>query len=284
MFAFCRFMPNLNFVPRNLRGGGNSEYGINMKFTNIAKTAAFAAAALSAAANENLEWKPFGTSGSIGAQISENGEMSVSGKFGDASAGFAARANLEPSSAYILKFLAAADTASGGIISGTKFINKSFWQNGKEFSECETVFATTSNPTPSQLTVRLGGWNADGRLAFKNAEILEYFPVSASPALSPSESLKGGFYRCDSQWQFGYDAFQKISTGGGGNFRLPQSFQTFGAPLGVNRRRKIRGSCGIFGQIRIFGKTAAKAFSGEKNFSENSRRRRKGRRHADKHA
>lgn len=211
-------MPNLNFVPRNLRGVGNSEYGINMKFTDIAKTAAFAAAALSSSANENLEWKPFGTSGSIGAQISENGEMSVSGKFGDASAGFAARANLEPSSAYILKFLAAADTASGGIISGTKFINKSFWQNGKEFSECETVFATTSNPTPSQLTVRLGGWNADGRLAFKNAEILEYFPVSASPALSPSESLKGGFYRCDSQWQFGYDAFQKISTGGGARF------------------------------------------------------------------
>ena len=186
-----------------------------MDITNTAKLALLAVAALAPAALAGLEWKPFGPTETAKTRILEDGTLSVDGKLGDASAGFAAGAKLEPSAAYALKFSAMGNTGSGAIIAGTKFINKNFGQTGGSFSECEAVFGTTASPTRLQTTLRLGGWNTGGRLDFKNIEILEYFPVPASPALSPSESLKGGFYIFDSQWQFGYDAFQKVSAGAG---------------------------------------------------------------------
>ena len=189
-----------------------------MDIANTVKFYLLAAAAFAPATLAGLEWKPFGAPETAKMRISENGTLSVDGKLGDASAGFAARAELEPSAAYALKFSAMGNTGSGAIIAGTEFANRTFGQTGGSFSEREAVFGTTENPTRRQTTLRLGGWNTGGKLDFKDIEILEYFPVPASPALSPSESLKGGFYIFDSQWQFGYDVFQKVSAGAGAYF------------------------------------------------------------------
>ena len=189
-----------------------------MDIANTVKFYLLAAAAFAPTTLAGLEWKPFGAPETAKMRISENGTLSVDGKLGDASAGFAARAELEPSAAYALKFSAMGNTGSGAIIAGTEFANRTFGQTGGSFSEREAVFVTTENPTRRQTTLRLGGWNTGGKLDFKDIEILEYFPVPASPALSPSESLKGGFYIFDSQWQFGYDVFQKVSAGAGAYF------------------------------------------------------------------
>lgn len=189
-----------------------------MDIANTVKFYLLAAAAFAPATLAGLEWKPFGAPETAKMRISGNGTLSVDGKLGDASAGFAARAELEPSAAYALKFSAMGNTGSGAIIAGTEFANRTFGQTGGSFSEREAVFGTTENPTRRQTTLRLGGWNTGGKLDFKDIEILEYFPVPASPALSPSESLKGGFYIFDSQWQFGYDVFQKVSAGAGAYF------------------------------------------------------------------
>lgn len=189
-----------------------------MNFKNTAKLAILAAAALPPPGFGNIDWKPFGDPKTAQTRISESGELSLSGKLGDASAGFSARAGLESSSAYALKFSAMGNTGSGAIIAGTAFANKTFAQTGGSFWEREAVFGTTANPAPSQLTLRLGGWNTDGRLDFKNVEVLEYVPVPASRRLSPNESVKNGIYAFESQWHSGYDAFQKVSASAGAHF------------------------------------------------------------------
>ena len=77
-----------------------------MDITNTAKLALLAVAALAPAALAGLEWKPFGPTKTAKTRILEDGTLSVDGKLGDASAGFAAGAKLEPSAAYALKFSA----------------------------------------------------------------------------------------------------------------------------------------------------------------------------------
>ena len=73
-----------------------------MDITNTAKLALLAVAALAPAALAGLEWKPFGPTKTAKTRILEDGTLSVDGKLGDASAGFAAGAKLEPSAAYAL--------------------------------------------------------------------------------------------------------------------------------------------------------------------------------------
>ena len=74
-----------------------------MDIANTVKFYLLAAAAFAPATLAGLEWKPFGAPETAKMRISENGTLSVDGKLGDASAGFAARAELEPSAAYALK-------------------------------------------------------------------------------------------------------------------------------------------------------------------------------------
>ena len=89
---------------------------------------------------------------------------------------------------------------------------------GGPFAECRMLFSTTENPTLIQSILRLGGWQTSSSLEFKDVKISEYLPVlqkSGFPKMSPSEYIKDGIYKYDSQWQNGYDVFDKVSVSHG---------------------------------------------------------------------
>lgn len=174
---------------------------------------------LSIRAFAQYPWKPFGKN--VQTSISSGGVLKIQGKTGDSSAGFSAEAKLKPASSYALSFLVSGNSTGGAIISGTQFINKTFSHTGGPFAECRMLFSTTENPTLIQSILRLGGWQTSSSLEFKDVKISEYLPVlqkSDFPKMSPSECIKDGIYKYDSQWQNGYDVFDKVSVSSGTYF------------------------------------------------------------------
>ena len=164
-------------------------------------------------------WKPFGKN--IQTSISSEGVLKIQGSTGDSSAGFSTKANLKPMSSYALSFSVSGNSTGGAIISGTQFINRTFSHTGGPFAECRMLFSTTKNPTRSQSILRLGGWRTTSELEFKDVKISEYLPIlqkSDFPNMSPSEYIKNGIYKYESQWQNGYDVFDKVSVSHGAYF------------------------------------------------------------------